>query len=138
MCVPIRFDPDVGLILDTSTQAPVDSGRARRTLHELASGKFAVVDERFDKNTFGSRYVTFHRAPESLRLSWDGKEEFLVLEWTPDEEQASLGMWEDVAPGNTHEEGSRTNVPGRSSPSRARNSQFASPKAASNSSSNSV
>jgi hypothetical protein len=71
--------------------------RARRELEQMALEKFSVVDQRDDEKAFGSRYVTLFRSPESFRLTWDGKEEFIVLEWAPDEEQAGLEMWEDVA-----------------------------------------
>jgi hypothetical protein len=66
-------------------------------LEQMALGKFSVVDQRHDEKAFGSRYLTLYRAPETYRLTWDGKEEVLILEWAPDDEQAGLQMWEDVA-----------------------------------------
>jgi hypothetical protein len=70
---------------------------AHSVLEQLALGTFSVVDQRCDETAFGSQYVTLYRPPESYRLTWDGKEEFLVLECARDDEQARLEMWEDVA-----------------------------------------
>jgi hypothetical protein len=70
--------------------------KARADLERLAAGAFAIVAEKHDEKAFGSRYVTLARFPESCRLVWDGKEEWLALEWALDAEQASQNMWEDV------------------------------------------
>jgi hypothetical protein len=47
---------------------------------DFAGLKFALVDDVYDEQAFGSRYAHYRRGNQNLRLVWDGKEEWLLLE----------------------------------------------------------
>jgi hypothetical protein len=70
--------------------------RARRELEQLALDKANVAEDKHPSVGFIGLSILFLVPPETFRLSWDEKEQALILEWTPDEEQFRLNMWEDV------------------------------------------
>jgi hypothetical protein len=47
---------------------------------ELAAGGFELVEARGHPEAFGSRYATFGDGARLVRLVWDGKERWFVLE----------------------------------------------------------
>src|SRR6266536_2381638 len=55
---------------------------------DLAGLKFTLVEDVCDEQAFGSRYAHYRRGDENVRLIWDGKEEWLVLEGRHEDERA--------------------------------------------------
>ena len=47
---------------------------------DLTELDFVLIEDVCDEKAFGSRYAHYQRGDENLRLSWDAKEEWLVLE----------------------------------------------------------
>jgi len=46
----------------------------------LTGLKFRLIEDVYDAQAFGSRYVVYSRGTQDVRLIWDGKEEWLLLE----------------------------------------------------------
>jgi hypothetical protein len=63
----------------------------------LEAAGFVVSDERYDDASFGSRYTTFDRGDQEIRLMWDGKESWLVLEARPLSHRQFPHGWVDLA-----------------------------------------
>ena len=55
---------------------------------ELAALKFTLIEDVYDEQAFGSRWAHYSRGDESVRLIWDGKEEWLLIENRNENEQA--------------------------------------------------
>jgi hypothetical protein len=60
---------------------------------ELRGRGFELIEDVSDPEAFGSRYATYSREAESIRLIWDGKDEWLVLQRRSTSETA----WNDIA-----------------------------------------
>jgi hypothetical protein len=50
----------------------------------LIEKKFVIVEESRGNEAFGSRYIIFENVNEQIRLTWDGKGKWFVLETTVD------------------------------------------------------
>jgi hypothetical protein len=98
--------------LDASCGAPVNSGVrlpsnmiSTETAFEqilgaveppLTRSGFSKIDEKSHPEAFGSRYITFGDGREFIRLTWDGKEGWFVLESIPASSVAFESGWADI------------------------------------------
>ena len=64
--------------------------------HSLAQSGFSKVEERSHPEAFGSRYTTFGDGKEFIRLTWDGKEGWFVLESIPTSSVTFESGWADI------------------------------------------
>jgi len=62
----------------------------------LAQSGFSKVEVKSHPESFGSRYITFGDGKEFIRLVWDGKEEWFVLESIPASSATFLSGWADI------------------------------------------
>jgi len=65
-------------------------------IERLAANICEVTTDEIQERYFESRYIVLTCRPESYRLVWDGKEEWLVLEWSPRSAPTHQPTWEDV------------------------------------------
>jgi hypothetical protein len=54
---------------------------------------FAVAEEPAHGHPFGDRIATLRRGSEALRLRWDGREQWLCLEYRPVPEYGTAFEW---------------------------------------------
>lgn len=62
---------------------------------KVAHKGYIIVDEKYHPEAFGSRYVTWSNKIDAIRLIWDGKDEWFILQsanklpfdWTADWKQ---------------------------------------------------
>lgn len=57
---------------------------------------FTLHEEREHTEAFGSRYAIFVSGDEGIRLEWDGKERWFVLEHAPDSVYSKHPPWIDL------------------------------------------
>ena len=62
----------------------------------LSRGGFSKVEEETYPEAFGSRYATFGNGKEFIRLTWDGKEGWFVLESNPANSVTFEYGWIDI------------------------------------------
>src|SRR5436305_882672 len=62
----------------------------------LIESGFLGVDERTHPHAFGSRSVTFESKEKFIRLTWDGKDEWFVLESSPASSITFEAGWTDI------------------------------------------
>ena len=62
------------------------------TDRDLASRGFKLIESVHDENAFGSRYAIYSRGAESVRLTWDKRDEWLLLEIR----KTSAESWRDL------------------------------------------
>jgi hypothetical protein len=62
----------------------------------LAQRGFSTVEEKSHPESFDSRYTTFGNGTEFIRLVWDGKEEWFVLESIPASSATFTSGWTDI------------------------------------------
>ncbi len=62
----------------------------------LTQSGFSKVEEKSHPEAFGSRYTTFGDGKEFIRLTWDGKEGWFVLESVPTSSVTFESGWADI------------------------------------------
>jgi hypothetical protein len=62
----------------------------------LRRSGFSKVEEKSHPESFGSRYITFGDGEEFIRLTWDGKQEWFVLESIPASSVTFETGWADI------------------------------------------
>jgi len=62
----------------------------------LDTGEFPHVASRQDTDAFGSRFAVYESDRSGLRLTWDGKEPFFVLESDRLPNETTAGPWIDL------------------------------------------
>jgi|SRR4051812_16546107 hypothetical protein len=64
---------------------------------KLTPQGYQIVHEQFDDKVFGSRYVIWSNNEDALRLIWDGKESWFVLEVADALPLSLTTAWQDIA-----------------------------------------
>jgi hypothetical protein len=62
----------------------------------LAQRGFSNVEEKIHPESFGSRHTAFGNGKEFIRLVWDGKEGWFVLESIPTSSATFTSGWADI------------------------------------------
>ena len=62
----------------------------------LSQSGFSKVEEKSHPESPGSHYITFEDGKEFIRLTWDGKEEWFVLEFIPASSVTFESGWADI------------------------------------------
>ncbi|QQL49381.1 hypothetical protein [Mucilaginibacter ginkgonis] len=57
---------------------------------------YAPVHELANDEVFGSRYMIWSNNMEAMRLTWDGKEQWFILEITEDLPLHALSRWDEI------------------------------------------
>jgi len=57
---------------------------------------FSKSEDEYHPETFGSRFITFDGLKEKIRIIWDGKEQFFVIETIPIDSITYLSGWADI------------------------------------------
>jgi hypothetical protein len=71
--------------------------RIRDTIQPiLLENGFTEVEEKYYPETFGSCYIMFQKGKQHIRLTWDGKEHWFVLEHIPALSMAFVSGWVDI------------------------------------------
>jgi hypothetical protein len=63
---------------------------------KLIAQGYQIAHEQFDDKVFGSRYVVWSNNEDALRLIWDGKERWFVLEVADALPFSSNTAWEEI------------------------------------------
>ena len=64
--------------------------------HKLTSQGYLPVHEEHHDAVFDSRYIIWSNNSEALRLTWDGKENWFILEITEDLPIRTLTHWDEI------------------------------------------
>ena len=59
----------------------------------LTGMNFKLTEDTYDEQAFGSRYAIYQRNLDEVRLVWDGREEWLLLETRGEGEKAWKELW---------------------------------------------
>lgn len=71
--------------------------RIQDTLQPVLLEKgFTKIEEKCYPEAFDSCYVIFQNAKEHIRLIWDGKEHWFLLQSTPDSSVTFTSEWTDI------------------------------------------
>ncbi|WP_123040152.1 hypothetical protein [Cohnella candidum] len=58
---------------------------------------YEIIEEQYPPEFFGSRYITFSNANSVIRLVWDGKESYFILEeYIGFNEILKINEWSDI------------------------------------------
>src|SRR5437016_3075539 len=57
---------------------------------------FALVEERYFPEAFGSKHAIFRREKEAIRFLWDGREGWFILQSCADVDKESWRDWKDL------------------------------------------
>ncbi|WCT12277.1 hypothetical protein [Mucilaginibacter jinjuensis] len=69
----------------------------KNTVNEkLTRQGYQPIHEQHDDQLFHSRYMIWSNNAEALRLTWDGKEQWFVLEITEDLPLKALSTWSTI------------------------------------------
>ena len=62
----------------------------------LETAGFRETASRYDEAAFGGRHTTFDRGDQEIRLAWDGKESWFVLDARPESHRRFPHGWVDL------------------------------------------
>ena len=62
----------------------------------LVADGFIKIEENKDPDYFGSQYITFEDNRERIRITWDGKEQWFVMETIPLNSPTCSSGWADI------------------------------------------
>ncbi len=83
--------------MDTNTRITQAYQQIKDCLNaKLTLQRYLIVHEQHDDKVFASRYVIWSNNADALRLTWDGKESWFILEIAHSLPLSVLTAWEDI------------------------------------------
>ena len=68
----------------------------QKLVDHLPALGFALVEDRYFPEAFGSRDATFRREMEAIRLLWDGREGWFILQSCAHADKEPWQDWKDI------------------------------------------